>query len=167
MYSMVLTFLSEWGAHIRWRFRAFGHSIQPPPGFWLRATGREGGQRVMCSAFIYLFIYFSLLPNLLLYWSEWKTTVWSDRTLKSQGSVALFTPLCWCHKTQSKHYGLEWIWIHKPFHLYAYRWIICSFNLLDSADLSAALCSPFSNCEGCAVHLLLLCRVLQPTVTFQ
>lgn len=160
--SMVLIFLSEWGALIIWRGRAFGHSIQPPPGFWVRATERQGMQRVMYSPSVFFF-----LPHLPLYWPEWslERTDWSNRTPNPRGSAELLTVLWWCHKSQSKHYGLHLNTQIIPF--VCLRMNNMQFNLHGSACLAAALCSPYSNCEGCAVRSLLLCRVLQPTVTFQ
>lgn len=86
---MVLTFLSEWGALIKWRGRVFGHSIQPPPGFWVRATGRRDMQRVMYSPSVRFFFFF-FLPHLPLYWSEWslERTDWSNRTLEPRGVLS-------------------------------------------------------------------------------
>lgn len=110
---------------------------------------------------------FLFLPHLPLYWPEWslERTDWSNRTPNPRGSAELLTVLWWCHKSQSKHYGLHLNTQIIPF--VCLRMNNMQFNLHGSACLAAALCSPYSNCEGCAVRSLLLCRVLQPTVTFQ
>lgn len=110
---------------------------------------------------------FSFLPHLPLYWPEWslERTDWSNRTPNPRVSAELLTVLWWCHKSQSKHYGLHLNTQIIPF--VCRRMNNMQFNLHGSACLAAALCSPYSNCEGCAVRSLLLCRVLQPTVTFQ
>lgn len=97
--------------------------------FWVKATAKEGRWRVN----IVLLIFIVTSSTLVL--------VWVQKRIKTPG-VHRRAIQWWFHQPQLKPCRLERIWMHKPFHTFASRWIICSFNLHGSACFSAALCSP-------------------------